>query len=81
MSGPILSTKLFIPPTTPNLVPRPRLIERLNEALRLRHKLILISAPAFVMATVCLRDPQRLNCNQYAERIFNIMLSNSGANR
>jgi LuxR family maltose regulon positive regulatory protein len=44
MSTPILTTKLYIPPTRPELVSRPRLIERLNEG---RHrKLILISAPA-----------------------------------
>jgi LuxR family maltose regulon positive regulatory protein len=40
----ILSTKLFIPPTRPELVQRPRLIERLNRGLH--HKLSLISAPA-----------------------------------
>ena len=42
----ILRTKLFIPPLRPNLVSRPRLIERLNEGLHLGHKLSLISAPA-----------------------------------
>ncbi|HEY7417364.1 MAG TPA: hypothetical protein VH593_19425, partial [Ktedonobacteraceae bacterium] len=41
---PILATKLHIPPLRPNVVLRPRLIERLNEGLH--HKLILISAPA-----------------------------------
>ena len=40
----LLSTKFFIPPTRPELVPRPRLIERLNEGLH--RKLTLISAPA-----------------------------------
>src|SRR5947208_7291736 len=41
---PILATKLYIPPLRPNVVLRPRLLERLNEG---RHrKLILISAPA-----------------------------------
>jgi LuxR family maltose regulon positive regulatory protein len=40
----ILSTKLYIPPTRPELVPRPRLIERLNEGLH--RKLTIISAPA-----------------------------------
>lgn len=44
MTTPLLTTKLFIPPTSPNLVPRPRLIERLNEGIT--HKLILICAPA-----------------------------------
>ena len=40
----LLSTNLFIPPTRPELVPRPRLIERLNAGLH--RKLTLISAPA-----------------------------------
>jgi LuxR family maltose regulon positive regulatory protein len=40
----LLTTKFYIPPTRPELVPRPRLIERLNEGLH--RKLILISAPA-----------------------------------
>ncbi len=44
MSAPILATKLYIPPPRPEIVLRPRLIERLNEGLR--RKLILISAPA-----------------------------------
>jgi LuxR family transcriptional regulator, maltose regulon positive regulatory protein len=44
MSTPILATKLFIPPLRPKLVPRPHLIERLNEGVR--GKLTLISAPA-----------------------------------
>jgi LuxR family transcriptional regulator, maltose regulon positive regulatory protein len=44
MSAPILATKLHIPAPRPNAVPRPRLIERLNEGLH--QKLTLISAPA-----------------------------------
>ena len=40
----LLTTKLYIPHTRPELVPRPRLIERLNDGLRC--KLTLISAPA-----------------------------------
>ena len=42
----LLLTKLFVPPLRPNLVPRPHLIERLNQGLHLGHKLTLISAPA-----------------------------------
>jgi len=42
----LLQTKLFVPPLRPNLVPRPHLIERLNQGLQLGHKLTLISAPA-----------------------------------
>ncbi len=44
METPLLQTKLYIPPIRPELVPRPRLIERLNEGLH--RKLSLISAPA-----------------------------------
>ena len=44
MTTSILVTKLFIPPTRPELVPRPRLIERLDAGLH--RKLTLISAPA-----------------------------------
>jgi LuxR family maltose regulon positive regulatory protein len=43
---PLLTTKLYIPPPRPNLVPRPRLVERLDDGLRLGHKLTLIAAPA-----------------------------------
>src|SRR5437016_10666410 len=41
---PILATKLYLPPLRPNVVSRPRLLERLNEGLH--RKLTLISAPA-----------------------------------
>src|SRR5690242_5060030 len=44
MSAPILATKLYIPPPRPDAVPRPRLIERLNEGMR--RKLTIICAPA-----------------------------------
>ena len=46
MSIPLLTTKLYIPPQRPNLVLRPRLLERLDEALLLHQKLTLISAKA-----------------------------------
>jgi len=46
MTAPLLQTKFYIPPPRPELVPRPHLIERLNEAPRLGRKLTLISAPA-----------------------------------
>ncbi len=46
MTTPLLTTKLYIPPPRSNLVPRPHLVERLDEALRLGHKLTLISASA-----------------------------------
>ncbi len=41
---PLLRTKLYIPPVRPELVARPRLIERLNAGLH--RKLTLVSAPA-----------------------------------
>lgn len=44
MTTPILATKLYIPPSRPKLVTRPRLIQQLNEGLH--RKLTLISAPA-----------------------------------
>ena len=44
MASPILSTKLFIPATRPELVPRQHLIKNLNDGLY--RKLTLISAPA-----------------------------------
>ncbi len=44
MTAPLLVTKLFIPPTRQELVPRPRLIEHLNHGLQC--KLTLISTPA-----------------------------------
>ena len=40
----LLTTKLFVPSTSPELVPRPRLYERLDEGLT--RKLTLVSAPA-----------------------------------
>lgn len=44
MATPLLTTKLFIPPPQPNLIPRPRLVAQLNSVLQ--RKLILVSAPA-----------------------------------
>jgi len=46
MAVPILATKLYAPVPRPQLVLRPRLIERLNEGLSSGCKLALISAPA-----------------------------------
>jgi len=46
MALPLLTTKLYIPPLRPNLVQRRRLIERLEEGLRLGQRLTLVSAPA-----------------------------------
>jgi LuxR family maltose regulon positive regulatory protein len=45
MTTSLLTTKLYIPPPRPNLVPRPGLIQRLDEGLVSGCKLTLISAP------------------------------------
>ncbi|MFC1879623.1 hypothetical protein ACFLZW_06875, partial [Chloroflexota bacterium] len=44
MTTALLSSKLYFPPQRPELVSRPRLIERLDAGLR--GKLTLVSAPA-----------------------------------
>ncbi|MBV7336682.1 hypothetical protein KFU94_52320 [Chloroflexi bacterium TSY] len=44
MPIPILQTKLYAPPSRPDLILRPHLIDTLNEGLH--RKLTLISAPA-----------------------------------
>ena len=54
MTTPLLTTKLYIPPVRPNLVSRPRLIERLNAGLH--RKLTLISAPAGFGKTTLLSE-------------------------
>ena len=54
MSASLLTTKLCIPPVRPELVPRPRLIERLNEGLH--RKLTLVSAPAGFGKTTLLSE-------------------------
>jgi len=56
MPTPILATKLYIPPPRPKMVPRCRLIERLNEGLSSGHKLTLISAPAGFGKTTLLSE-------------------------
>jgi LuxR family maltose regulon positive regulatory protein len=54
MTTSILATKLSIPPPRRHVVPRPRLIERLNEGLDC--KLTLISAPAGFGKTTLISD-------------------------
>src|SRR6266508_62789 len=44
MSAPLLATKLYIPPHRPQVVRRPRLVERLDQCLHC--KLTLVSASA-----------------------------------
>ena len=50
----LLATKLFVPPARTNLVPRPRLLERLQHGLH--GKLTLISAPAGFGKTTLVSD-------------------------
>ena len=54
MTNFILSTKLYIPPTQPELVSRPHLIKKLNEGLH--RKLTFISAPAGFGKTTLVSD-------------------------
>jgi len=60
MATPLLTTKFYIPPVRPGLVPRPRLSERLNEGLM--HKLTLVSAPAGFGKTTLLSECATLFC-------------------
>ena len=52
----ILATKLYSPPPRPDVVARPRLKERLTEALHRQHKLTLVSAPAGFGKTTLVSD-------------------------
>ena len=54
MAVPLLTTKLYIPLVRPELVSRPRLIERLNAGLH--RKLTLVSAPAGFGKTTLLSE-------------------------
>jgi len=56
MTIPLLKTKLYVPPARPDRVSRPRLIERLDEGLRLGCKLTLVSAPAGFGKTTLLSE-------------------------
>ncbi len=52
----LLTTKLYIPPPRLALVPRPRLVERLNAGLDTACKLMLVSAPAGFGKTTLLSE-------------------------
>jgi len=58
MSTPLLQTKLYVPPPRPaqSMVPRPRLVERLEEGRRTGYGLTLISAPAGFGKTTLLSE-------------------------
>jgi len=54
MATPLLRTKLYVPPLRPELVPRPRLIERLDVGFD--RKLALVAAPAGFGKTTLLSE-------------------------
>jgi len=58
MSTPLLRTNLYIPPLRPaqSMVPRPRLVERLEEGRRRECGLTIISAPAGFGKTTLLSE-------------------------
>ncbi len=64
MSIPILKTKLYVPQPRPNLVSRPRLLQRLEEGLS--YKVTLISAPAGFGKTTLLCDWVNQSENAFA---------------
>ncbi|HRF46214.1 MAG TPA: LuxR C-terminal-related transcriptional regulator [Anaerolineales bacterium] len=56
MPEPLLRTKLFVPPSRPHRVLRPRLLERLNEGLASTPGVTVISAPAGFGKTTLLSE-------------------------
>ncbi len=66
MTTSLLTTKLYIPPVHPEMVSRPRLIERLSAGLH--RKLTLISAPAGFGKTTLLSEWISESANQRCER-------------
>jgi LuxR family maltose regulon positive regulatory protein len=52
----LLTSKLYIPPLRSTLVPRPRLIQVLNEGLQMKKRLTLVSAPAGFGKTTLMVD-------------------------
>ena len=59
MEASLLATKTLIPPARPRLVPRPRLVERLEEGLA--YDLVLVSAPAGFGKTTLVSEWAREN--------------------
>ena len=66
MATSLLQTKLYIPPARPELVSRPRLIERLNAGIH--RKLTLISAPAGFGKTTLLSEWAHDLKNRFLEK-------------
>lgn len=56
MASALLATKLYVPSLPPKTVLRPRLIERLNEGLKLNRQVTLVSAPAGFGKTTCIAE-------------------------
>ena len=56
MDTQILTTKLHIPPVRSDLVPRPHLLQQLDEGLQPGHRLALVSAPAGFGKTTLLSE-------------------------
>ncbi len=56
MEMPILVTKLHVPSRRPDLVARPRLVDRLDAGVRQQHRLTLVSAPAGYGKTTLVTD-------------------------
>ena len=72
--GQLLTTKLFIPSIRPELVPRLRLIEQLNDCLH--RKLTLISAPAGFGKTTLISDwVDRLQTDSFKENQSNFKIA------
>jgi LuxR family maltose regulon positive regulatory protein len=66
MDQPLLITKTHIPQPHANYVPRPRLIEQLEQGLRLGHSLTLLSAPAGFGKTTLLSEWARNSDRPFA---------------
>jgi len=66
VTTPLLITKLYIPPVQPELVSRPRLIERLDAGLH--RKLTLISAPAGLGKTTLVSEWASQRVSEWATR-------------
>src|ERR687893_723328 len=56
MSTPILATKLYVPAPQPRVVPRPRLIERLNEISTVPDAFVLVLDDYHVIDTRAVDD-------------------------
>ncbi|MBW7882058.1 MAG: hypothetical protein H3C34_05355 [Caldilineaceae bacterium] len=60
----LLTTKFYMPPVRPSLVSRPRLLQRLDGALREQQRVILIAAPAGYGKTTLATEWLQSFCSQ-----------------